>query len=148
MASIQEALDRRNSWLDTANNDNNNLVGEGSNDTTAERYPHKTIVIMMGGGRLGNPSARLDECTWRFNRVAAEAAHRQGFAVFDREELERRLLFKSETVDSAKYMKSSLHLDAPGPQIVATALLGLISCLTKDQIFPTGQLDPFHIFKK
>ena len=38
----------------------------------------------------------MDHCTWRFNRRMAIEAHKFGFAVFEREEVERRLLFKSD----------------------------------------------------
>jgi len=93
----------------------------------------KTQVILVTGGRIGNPDHALDQCSWRFNRVAAREAHAQGFSVFEREEIERRLLFKSEHYVAHRTMKPQLHLENPAPQIIATALLGLISCLRKNE---------------
>ena len=108
---------------------------------------HHTTVIMVTSGRLGGPDHESDLCIRRFNRVAARAAHDQGFAVLEREEIERRLMFKSEYYDKVASMKLKLHLDNPAPQIVATSLLGLISCLAQNRTdFSKEDPNPFHIF--
>ena len=98
----------------------------------------KTIVIMMTAGRYGGPDIRIDKCSTRFNRNLARQAHIAGFVVLEREELERRLMFKSEYQGengetTHLYMKHNLHLQNPAPQIVGTSLLTLISCLRKNE---------------
>jgi hypothetical protein len=95
----------------------------------------QTVVIIATSGRIGNPDLNLDNCIWRFNRQLSIEAHKVGFPVFDREEIERRLLRKSDSFlgkHTGKNIKPNMHLPAPGPQIVATALLAMISCLRRD----------------
>ena len=95
----------------------------------------QTKVIIATSGRIGNPDLNLDNCIWKFNRQLTVEAHRAGFPVFDREEIERRLLRKSDAFlgrHSGGTIKPNMHLPAPGPQIVATALLAMISCLRRD----------------
>ena len=75
----------------------------------------------------------VNECSWRFNRILTHEAHKQGFAVLEREEIERRLLFKAEHYIPTRNMKPNLHLETPAPNIIATALLTLISCLKKNE---------------
>jgi hypothetical protein len=92
----------------------------------------ETIVIISTAGRIGTDDTALDHCTWRWNRQLALEAHKAGFPVFEREEIERRLLFKSDThLDrhQGRYIKPNMHLAAPSPQIVATSLMAMISCL-------------------
>jgi hypothetical protein len=97
-------------------------------------YGQKTIVIVSTAGRSSYTSdTRWDQCTWRYNRILAHEAHKHGFAVLEREEIERRLLFKSEHYFETRTTKPVLHLEAPSPQIVATSLLTLISCLRKNE---------------
>jgi hypothetical protein len=91
----------------------------------------KVTVIMVTAGRIGNPDPKLDHCIWKLNRITAVEAHMQGFVVLEREEIERRLLFKSE-FSNFKTMKTALHLENPAPQIVGTSLLNLIGCLRKN----------------
>lgn len=86
---------------------------------------------------MGNPDPRIDACSWRFNRLLAKAAHTQGFVVLEREEIERRLQFKSEHNPVFKSMKPGLHLENPSPQIIATSLLSLISCLRRGGALPS-----------
>ncbi len=90
----------------------------------------QTTVIISTAGRLLTKDPRSDHCTWRFNRIAAHEAHKHGFTVFEREELEHRFLFKSEHAPAELVsVQPDVHLDIPGPQIIATALLNMISCL-------------------
>ena len=104
-----------------------------------------TQVIIVTAGRCCY-SGEIDKCTWRFNRIAAIEAHKQGFAVFEREEIERRLLFKSEGYENFKPLAPKLHLEMPGPSIVATSMLGLISCLVKNQTLAMPGIDQFKVF--
>lgn len=96
----------------------------------------QTKVIIATSGRVGNPDIELDLCIWRFNQRLSIEAHKVGFPVFDREEIERRLLRKSDAflghVHSGRNIKPNMHLPAPGPEIVATALLSMISCLRRE----------------
>ncbi len=82
--------------------------------------------------------------------MMALEAHRQGFSVLEREEIERRLLFKSENYEKTASMKNMLHLNNPAPQIVGTSLLGLISCLSIDSTNANSVMNtnPFLVFNK
>jgi hypothetical protein len=96
----------------------------------------QTKVIIATSGRVGNPDIELDLCIWRFNQRLSIEAHKVGFPVFDREEIERRLLRKSDAflghAHSGRNIKPNMHLPAPGPEIVATSLLSMISCLRRE----------------
>jgi hypothetical protein len=86
-------------------------------------------------GRLGNSSeSALDTCSWRFNRFLAHGAHAEGFTVFEREELEHRILSKSEYFKSEGSVVPAQILEKPAPQIVGSALMTLISCLKKKEL--------------
>lgn len=103
--------------------------------TAIDRIPSslpKTTVIIQLPGRAGNTDARIDYCSRRFNRLLAKNAHEFGFSVFEREEIERRLLFKSEYFPDHRTIKPLLHLENPAPNIVGTSLLGLVSCLMRN----------------
>ena len=75
----------------------------------------------------------MNECQWRYNRILAHEAHKHGFVVLEREEIERRLLYKSEHYIPVRTMKPILHLENPSANIIATSLLVLISCLRKNE---------------
>ncbi|KAJ1431794.1 hypothetical protein B484DRAFT_39500 [Ochromonadaceae sp. CCMP2298] len=94
--------------------------------------PTRTTVIIQLAGRMGGAATEPDECTRQFNRVAAFEAHRAGFAVLEREEIERRLLYKSEYWDGVSLIKSILHLENPASNIVGTSLLSLVGCLERN----------------
>ena len=91
----------------------------------------QTIVIFTTAGRIHSAphDPVMDDCIFRFNRIMAKEAHDAGFPVFEREEIERRLLFRSEHFEDFRTIKPHLHLDAPAPAILATSMLSLISCL-------------------
>jgi hypothetical protein len=91
-----------------------------------------TTVIIQLSGRLGKSDPVLDLCSRTFNRLAAYEAHLQGFLVLEREEIERRLLFKSEFFEEVSYIKNLMHLENPGPNIVGTALLAMVACLERN----------------
>jgi len=102
--------------------------------SAVDRPPKKTTVIVMTGGRnfLKGNDPRANRCQWRLNRIAAHEAHLQGFPVFEREEIEHRLLFKSEFSPYHKNMNTHIHLDIPGPQIISTALLAMVACIARN----------------
>ena len=113
MQEITKALDRANKFA-------------------APKYNNRrTMVIFVTAGRIHNRpiEPHMDACVYKFNRVLAHGAHKYGFAVFEREEIERRLLYKSEHWEGRKTIVPNLHLPAPAPALVATSLLSLISCL-------------------
>ena len=97
----------------------------------------QTKVIIMTSGRVGSPDIALDLCIWKFNQRLTIEAHKVGFPVYDREEVERRLLRRSEGYlgwpYNGRYIKPNMHLAVPGPQIVATGLLSMISCLRRNE---------------
>lgn len=125
----------------------------------ASEAQHKnTTVIWVTSGRVGHrmeglPMDDHDSCVWKFNAHARRLAHRYGFAVLEREEIERRLLYASQNhekkVPKSEFLRFKMHLEAPAPQIVSTALLHLVSCLRNDSFFgglsyvksPWGQSD-------
>jgi hypothetical protein len=92
----------------------------------------ETMVIVSTAGRSYNREDEKDKCSWHYNRVLAHEAHKHGFVVLEREEIERRLLYKSEHYVEVRTMKPILHLENPAPNIIATTLLNLISCLRKN----------------
>ena len=91
-----------------------------------------TMVIVSTAGRTGYPDVVHDRCTWRYNRILVHEAHKQGFFVLEREEIERRLVYKTEYSAHNPPMWYELHLPAPSAHIVGTSLLALISCLKKN----------------
>jgi hypothetical protein len=103
----------------------------------------KTIVIIVNAGRPRYEPGQ-SQCSWKFSRAAAAEAHKHGFAVLEREEMERRLVYRSEYSDYPS-MKLVMHLDMPAQSIIATALVGLVSCLMKNQT--VSQADPFSVFR-
>jgi hypothetical protein len=88
-----------------------------------------TIVVFITSGRYAYTDFHADSCIWRFNRKLVHEAHKHGFAVLEREEIERRFLFRH-------HVKAMMHLDAPGPQIVGTSLLALLGCLRRNGTAP------------
>ncbi len=100
-------------------------------DRVPKHLPKTTVIIQLPG-RAGGTDPRGDACSRSFNRILAYQAHRYGFAVLEREEIERRLLVKSEYFGGHRTIKPSLHLENPGPNIIGTSLLGLIGCLERN----------------
>jgi hypothetical protein len=103
------------------------------NDAFQRRGLNVTTQVIIGtSGRHGTSSQhapQVDRCVSETNRVIEREAHKYGFIVLDREEIERRLLSKTEFVPGATRMKSQTHLDPPGPQIVSTSLLTMMACI-------------------
>lgn len=87
------------------------------------------MVIVVTSGAIGMENGvRADQCILRFNRVAAEEAHKHGFAVLERGEIERRLMYKS-TLSDNPLLSTELHLSQPAQAVIATCLLKMITCL-------------------
>jgi hypothetical protein len=92
-----------------------------------------TMVIVLTSGFAGFPNtSSVDECILRVNRAMADAAHKEGFAVLERGEIERRIMFKSAQAPKP-YLTNDMHLPQPAQNIVATCLLHLMSCLDKEK---------------
>lgn len=89
----------------------------------------RTIVIYQLPGRAGGSDPREDRCSREFNRILAREAHAEGSTVIEREEMERRLLYRSEFWSEYRSIKPNLHLEAPAPNIIATSMLYLLGCL-------------------
>lgn len=91
-----------------------------------------TVIIVTSGFTLYKNGESMDGCIERINRMAAEAAHEQGFAVLERGEIERRLMFKS-LYSSNPALLPDIHLSQPAQNIIATCLLQLLNCLSSHE---------------
>lgn len=92
----------------------------------------KVIISLPSRSLLGNSDS--DYCTWRLNRIIAYEAHVKGFIVLEKEEIETRLLFRTErAIDPVKTMKSLISF--PGSQIIAASLIHLLNCLEQKLVF-------------
>jgi hypothetical protein len=94
MDKIQTLIDFHNSQI--FNYFNNNLKLQQEHVQKKFNFFNKSHVIFATSSRELNGNFQLDECVWRLNRITTYHAHVHGYSVFDREELERRLLFKYE----------------------------------------------------
>lgn len=114
-------------------------------ESKASGNPQKTTVIVSISGRHMKDDGRQDKCSWHINRVVTHQAHKHGFVVLEREEIEHRLLYRSEHNPDIKAVNPDVHLDIPGPQIVGTALLKLLECITKNESeYKYVVQDPFY----
>ena len=94
-----------------------------------------TLVVISTSGAVGllNKAEQykadgINNCILRFNRIVAEAAHAHGFAVLERGEIERRLLYKS--IQFRGPFEIETHLAQPAQNIIATCLLSMFNCLS------------------
>lgn len=97
-------------------------------DSLFQRVANVTLVLVTTTGMTYIP--RVDICINQFNRIILDEAHKHGFPVLDRAEIERRLLRRS-LGHPRPVLKNSVHLEKPAPAITSTALLNMISCLIK-----------------
>ncbi len=86
--------------------------------------PPTMVVVVTSGSVVLSPDA--DKCVLRFNHEAVKLAHKYGFAVLHRGEIERRLLYNDVLV------ATDMHLPMPAQTIVATSMLNLFTCLSSD----------------
>jgi hypothetical protein len=96
-------------------------------DRPGENRTQAVVIVTSGASGAANGSL-VDECILRVNRVAADEAHKHGFAVLERGEIERRLMHKSRGSEDP-LIKVEMHLVQPTQSMVATCLLKLLSCL-------------------
>jgi hypothetical protein len=107
MASIRKAIDR-----------------PGENRT-------QSVIIVTSGAVGSKNSSLVEECILRVNRVASDEAHKQGFAVLDRGEIEHRLMVKSRHSERP-LLPVEMHLDQPAQSLISTCLLQLMTCLDRE----------------
>ena len=101
---------------------------------TVKSSPVNTTVIISLSSRSLLDKWEADYCTWKLNRMIAYEAHVLGMIVLEREEIETRLLFRTERLpDSPKTAKSLLSF--PGSQIIASSLVSLVNCLEQNTVF-------------
>lgn len=98
--------------------------------------PPIVVIVTSGATGMGDNATTIDNCILRFNRVAAIAAHQFGFAVLERGEIERRLMFKS-LFSPQPTLTVDMHLPQPAQNIVATCLLHLFTCLNQSTALQT-----------
>ena len=96
------------------------------------------VIVVTSGATYSNNGTRMDDCIARFNRLMESEAHKAGFAVLERGEIERRLMFKSLQAETP-LLTPLMHLPQPAQNIVSTCLLSLIQCLTESGI-PMGNI--------
>ena len=84
---------------------------------------------------MAQDGTTIDDCIARFNRASTDAAHNHRFAVLDRGEIERRLMFKSMYADQPNLLPD-MHLAQPAQNIIATSLLHMITCLNATAFSP------------
>jgi hypothetical protein len=143
MKAIKTAVSRNfTSSLEEEVNSNSTSPSASSASSSSSTTP---TVIWVTSGRIGHrsegvPLSPHDECVWKFNAAARKHARLAGFAVLEREEIERRLLYMSMNSERGigkedEILRFKMHLDVPAPQIVSTALLALIACLRDEHFF-------------
>eukprot|EP00428_Durinskia_dybowskii_P070363 CAMPEP_0170414504 /NCGR_PEP_ID=MMETSP0117_2-20130122/32102_1 /TAXON_ID=400756 /ORGANISM="Durinskia baltica, Strain CSIRO CS-38" /LENGTH=176 /DNA_ID=CAMNT_0010672395 /DNA_START=159 /DNA_END=689 /DNA_ORIENTATION=- len=98
---------------------------------TAKQTRVRVIVLTSGSTGMEVGGVSIDTCIQRFNRASTIAAHKYGFAVLDRGEIEHRLMAKS-TLSPQPILNSDMHLPQPGQNLIATTLLHLMTCLDKN----------------
>ena len=107
---------------------------EQSNSQQQQQKGTTVIISTASRTAMGNPHA--DFCTWKLNRIIARAAHRRGFIVFEREEIEHRLLFKTEASEDLFSAGVLEKVEPPMAHIVSTSLLSMLTCLNSNVIQP------------
>lgn len=113
--------------IDKHSRDIEKLVQSVYNATKRTNFS-TSVVFVTSGATLVENSANMDECILKINRVVSNAAHKLGFPVLERGEIERRLLFKS-FMSEKPFLLPDTHLPQPAQNIVATCLLKLLNCL-------------------
>jgi hypothetical protein len=102
---------------------------DSQNDLTT----NKTTVIVLTSGLTGYgmSTVKTDACIQRMNRITKKAANAYGFAVLERGEIERRLMYTSLYYEEDPVLPVEMHLIQPAQNIVATSLLHLYQCLSR-----------------
>lgn len=94
------------------------------------KNPTIVVVVTSGSSGMMENGTSIDDCILRYNRAAEKAAHEQGFAVLERGEIERRLMYKSVFSDSP-ILTPDMHLPQPAQNLIATTLTHLYTCLNQ-----------------
>jgi hypothetical protein len=90
-----------------------------------------TVVILTSGSTgFGMSTVKTDACIQRMNRITKRAANAYGFAVLERGEIERRLIYNSLYYEEDPVLPVEMHLIQPAQNIIATTLLHLYQCLS------------------
>jgi len=92
------------------------------------------VIISMTGRTFPTDDRAADVCTWRLNRMIAYHAHTHGWMLLEREEIEHRLLLKTDYADEPIRSVHSL-LTFPAPQIIASSAIAMIDCVNKQYTF-------------
>jgi hypothetical protein len=98
------------------------------------KFPTQPMVIFSATSRNQFMDYNCDICTWRMNRKIAFEAHAQGYMVFEREEIEYRLFFKSEDAVEPWILARNLFY-FPVPQIVTSSFVSLLGCMERNISF-------------
>lgn len=109
---------------------------ESLKSNTATRAPPIVVIVTSGATGMGDNGTTIDNCILRFNRIASVVAHQYGFAVLERGEIERRLMYKS-LHSPQPLLTVDMHLPQPAQNIVATSLLHLFTCLNQSSLMLT-----------
>lgn len=126
VASIRKAID-----FPVAVEEDNNSSSSSTTQPKNTKKRNKTHVIFLTSGMSGQGSKGIltDACIQTMNSKLSEVAHRYGFAVLERGEIERRLMFRSSFSANPLLPIGDSHLIQPAQNIIATSLLHLYSCL-------------------
>lgn len=101
----------------------------------------KPIMIVSLAPRNFLQEYHSDVCTWKLNRKVAFEAHRRKLMVFEREEIEGRVLFRNEyNIEGhaavEPYVLNPHNLTAfPLPQIVTSSFVSMLGCLDANVSF-------------
>lgn len=102
---------------------------------------NKPMMIVALAPRNPLQDYHSDVCTWKLNRKVAFEAHRRKFMVFEREEIEGRVLFRNEYVIDGAAAKEPYVLQPhnltmfPLPQIVTSSFVSLLGCMDANVSF-------------
>jgi hypothetical protein len=116
MKNVRAAVNRRFEW------DKEHGRGE----------PATRVIVVTSGATYAEKGAHIENCILRMNRAAARAAHKYGFAVLERGEIERRFMYKSLETENP-LLGPDMHLAQPVQNIVSTCLLNLLTCLSTNR---------------
>ncbi len=97
-------------------------------------FPSKPTVVFSTASRNMFMDYYCDVCTWKMNRKIAFDAHMKGYMVFEREEIEYRLFFKSEDAVQPWILPRNLS-HFPVPQIVTSSLVTMLGCMERNISF-------------
>lgn len=93
------------------------------------------VIVSLPGRSFSDHNNRVaDVCTWKLNRMITHQAHLHGWMVLEREEIEHRLVLKSDYVEEP--LRSTVSMMAfPAPQMISASLITMLHCLDQQQTF-------------